>query len=354
MSTKTDSLELAKDIAEDWYLGLRVKNRAGELKSGKTFRVVTEQFLREYQILTEGQRSPKWVQLIEDTLNRHLIPYFGSMVVSEITAGKVQEYRIHRAQNGYRGKVPARNPIETEMIALRHVLKTAVRHRWLDHVPDFSLPFKSSRKVTHRAWFSHKEYQQLYTATRERAKHPKKEQWRWESEQLHDFVLFMANTGLRPDEAWRLEYRDVRIVRDRDTDETILEIEVRGKTGFGHCKSTNGAVGPFIRLKKRNNPQPTDKLFPKRHRELLNTILDELKLKRDRDGHLRTAYSLRHTYICFRLMERADIYQIAKNCRTSVEMIQKHYAVHIKNTLNAAAINVRASRRPQRRTDSQV
>ena len=42
-----------------------------------------------------------------------------------------------------------------------------------------------------------------------------------------------------------------------------------------------------------------------------------------------------------RLMEGADIYQIAKNCRTSVEMIEKFYAAHIKNTLDAAAINVR-------------
>jgi hypothetical protein len=46
------------------------------------------------------------------------------------------------------------------------------------------------------------------------------------------------------------------------------------------------------------------------------------------------------TYICMRLMEGADIYQIAKNCRTSVEMIEKHYAIHLKNTLDAAAINV--------------
>ena len=41
-----------------------------------------------------------------------------------------------------------------------------------------------------------------------------------------------------------------------------------------------------------------------------------------------------------RLMEGADIYQIAKNCRTSVEMIEKHYAIHLKNTLDASAINV--------------
>jgi integrase len=67
-------------------------------------------------------------------------------------------------------------------------------------------------------------------------------------------------------------------------------------------------------------------------------------LKVDRDGNQRTAYSLRHTYICFRLMEGADIYQIAKNCRTSVEMIETYYASHLKNTLDAAAINVRKSR----------
>ena len=73
----------------------------------------------------------------------------------------------------------------------------------------------------------------------------------------------------------------------------------------------------------------------------MNEVLEELNLKHDRDGNVRTAYSLRHTYICLRLMEGADIYQIAKNCRTSVEMIEQFYAAHLKNTLDAAAINVR-------------
>ena len=40
-------------------------------------------------------------------------------------------------------------------------------------------------------------------------------------------------------------------------------------------------------------------------------------------------------------MEGADIYQIAKNCRTSVEMIEKYYAAHIKNMIVASAVNVR-------------
>jgi len=59
-------------------------------------------------------------------------------------------------------------------------------------------------------------------------------------------------------------------------------------------------------------------------------------------------------YICVRLMEGADIYQIAKNCRTSVEMIEKFYASHIKNTLNAAAINVRRPKSSARRVQDEA
>lgn len=45
-----------------------------------------------------------------------------------------------------------------------------------------------------------------------------------------------------------------------------------------------------------------------------------------------------------RLIESADIYQIAKNFRTSVEMIKKYYAAQIKNMLDASAINVRRAK----------
>jgi integrase len=259
------------------------------------------------------------------------------MALSAVTAGAVQEYRIVRRQCE---RPPARTTLHHELVTLRQVLKTAIRHGWLQHLPDLSAPYRSSGKIAHRAWFSPDEYKQLYRATRARAS-DKKNHRRRAAEHLHDYVLFMANTGLRPDEASRLEYRDAQIVRDEATAETILEISVRGKRGVGYCKSTRGAVRPFERLKERADPEPTDRLFPNRQTMLLNKVLAETRLKEDREGQKRTAYSLRHTYICMRLMEGADIYQVAKNCRTSVEMIEKYYAAHIKTNLNAAAINVR-------------
>ena len=145
------------------------------------------------------------------------------MVLSEITPGRVQEYRMQRTSKRKdrrtgEQKRPARNTIHQEIVALRHVLKAAHRHGWLPHLPDLSAPYKSSGKVSHRAWFSADEYKRLYQATRERAKHPKKERWRRVCENLHDYVLFMVNTGLRPDECSRLELRDVAIVTDEATE----------------------------------------------------------------------------------------------------------------------------------------
>jgi integrase len=357
-STKEDSLQLAKEIAEDWYLELRGKLRAGELTSGKKFNEGADAFLDEFEVLTAGERNPRWVKRYKDILRLHLRPFFGEMVGREITSGTAQDYRIHRIKNPYQrpdrepgtAKPPSRSTMHHEIVTLRHVLKTMYRRGWIDFVPDLSMPFRKSEKIVPRPWFSPKEYKDLYTATRKRAKHPPHRRWKKVYEQMHDYVLFMANTGLRPDEARRLQYRDVEIVRDAGTDQTILEIEVRGKRGFGYCKSMPGAVRPFERLMKRNMPEEDDLIFGGYRHQLFNTILLEEGLKFNRDGLARTPYSLRHSYICFRLMEGADVYAIAKNCRTSVEMIEKFYASHIKDMLDATAINVRKPRNRQKQS----
>ena len=134
-------------------------------------------------------------------LRVHLLPYFGKMALSEIAAGKVQEYRIHRRKLAIekRGKPPSRTAMLHDTVAIRQVLKTAMRHGWSSALPDLSQP--DNKKL------------------------------------------------------------------------------------------------PLVA------PQATDLLFPMKQRGLLNTILEEEKLKFDRDGNVRTAYSLHHTYICFRLME---------------------------------------------------
>ncbi len=376
-STKTDSLPHAEEIAEGWYLELRGKSRAGLLDgpTGPTFNQAADIFEDEYEVSTNGERSARWVAEHKAHLKNHLRPFFGKKGVREITADTAQEYRIHRAKTSRTGKPPARNTLDNEVITLRLVMKVALRKGWITGLPNFSAPYKKQMKVVRRPWFTPEEYKALYTATRKYARDATRDRQRHEAEELHDYVLFMGNTGLRPDEAKNLEHRDVKMVKDDATGELILLIEVRGKRGVGYCKSRPDAVKPYQRLLNRpkwepqgrkprsrkalaagaalepapaETPKPTDKVFPGNHIKLFNKILNhkDINLKFDREGRPHTFYSLRHYYISQRLMERADIYALAKNCRTSVEMIQKNYAVHIADMLDAAAIN---TKRPRRR-----
>ena len=70
------------------------------------------------------------------------------------------------------------------------------------------------------------------------------------------------------------------------------------------------------------------------------------RLRVDREGRSRTAYySQRHTTSACASWRVADIYQIAKNCRTSVERMEKYYAAHIKTALDAVAINLMRSKK---------
>jgi integrase len=366
-STKEENLDRAKDVAEEWYLDLRGKLRGGEiLKPGHTFSAAAQGYLKEIKVLAVSDRSPKYVELLELRLNRHIIPFFGKTPIKDVNRGLVQAYRAKRAEETIArtavgdepGKPPARSTMTNEIVHIRQVLKWAEGMGWIPFVPNLTPPYKTQGKRGRRAWFSPEEYQKLYTATRRRIAEGKRPGWKSQYEDLHDFVLFMANTGLRPDEAMALEFRDVKIEADAATKETILVIDVRGKTGVRYSKSMPGAVQPLKRLIARREKElaaegetaartvlPTERLFRKFPRSTFNKVLEEEGLKFDRDGKRRTAYSLRHTYISTRLMGGADIYQIANNCGTSVKMIEEFYASHIKDRLDAAAINVQRKKR---------
>ena len=274
VSTKEESLSKAKDFAEDWYLELRAKKTRGELSSERTFKQASERFEREYAVITAGERNAHYVDNHMSRLRNHLVPFFGNMGLSEITAGAVQDYRVFRLTGEQKFKPPSRSTMHHEIVTLRQVLKLAMRHNWISALPDFSEPYKASNKITHRAWFSPDEYKALYQATRANAKANEGKAWHKSSEQLHDMILFLANTGLRPDEAKQLQYRDVEIVEDQSTNETILEISVRGKRGVGYCKSMPGAVMPYKRIVERNVHEPNDLVFPADHKKQFNRILE--------------------------------------------------------------------------------
>ena len=131
-----------------------------------------KQFKREFEVIADAERSTKWVEGHEARIRLHRMPFFGKLGLSQITAGKVQDYRIQRMKKPESWddekpcKAPARSTIHDEIVALRQVMNTALRHQWVSHLPDFTAPYRAAGKISHRAWFSLEKHKTLYTATR--------------------------------------------------------------------------------------------------------------------------------------------------------------------------------------------
>ena len=101
-STRKASLSEATAFAKDWALQLHGADRwgGGVKKQGKTFREAAERFLDQFELMTRGERSQKYVHHHRGRVRNHLNPFFGDMVLGDITAGTIDEYRLHRFKVG--------------------------------------------------------------------------------------------------------------------------------------------------------------------------------------------------------------------------------------------------------------
>jgi hypothetical protein len=85
------------------------------------------------------------------------------------------------------------------------------------------------------------------------------------------------------------------------------------------------------------------------HRQF-DKLLQLCDLKTDTMGEARSLYSLRHTAIMFRLLhaENLDLMTLARNARTSVEMIDRFYASHLTPEMKVVELqSLKKRRKPQ-------
>lgn len=78
---------------------------------------------------------------------------------------------------------------------------------------------------------------------------------------------------------------------------------------------------------------------------LFNWVLKDTGLKQSTNDKPRTLYSLRHSAITFRLLYGSgiDLLTLARNARTSVDVINTHYASTVTGEQNVTLLQ---SRRP--------
>jgi integrase len=173
------------------------------------------------------------------------------------------------------------------------------------------------------------------------------------SEDIGDLIEFMLHTFVRPTDVKVLQHQHVAVVRREQTYLRLTQPET--KRHSLPMVSMPQAVEVYERLLARRQAigpiQPSDHVFfpvwPDREyalvqmRRQFDLVLKRAGLKTSSRGESRTLYCLRHTAIMERLLngDRIDVLSLARNARTSVEMIERFYARHLHGEMVVGKIH---------------
>ena len=149
---------------------------------------------------------------------------------------------------------------------------------------------------------------------------------------MHAYFAVLAQTGMRVGEANNLKIRDVQSFTDGEGRETYRFI-VRGKTGERDVIPLASLARTIKRwLNYRRNAGQDDYFFTMPAGTKIITLADQFnavmkaaEIERNAAGEKYSLYSLRHTYAVNALRKGIDVFAVARNMGTSVEIIQSYY-----------------------------
>jgi integrase len=342
-AAKTLHLPTAMLLAEDWYLNCKAAIRIGQFKPNSRHSVneAAKLALTNFQgKVGRGERSQSYLKGIELILYTDVLPFFGPLDVTEVGPAKWSEY-----EQKLRESKPSltRQTLHQHRNALRVCLNEAVRKEWIHRLPTLKIDAAGKREQKPRIWFESAEMRLLLKTARAHMVELRTTRWARDAEECYDFIIWMANTGMRVGEALNVHLCDIDIDEELGPDGVRRKIclikNIKGKRGTGECRSWFAAYNAYKRtIARRDIQNPTtskEMLFLAHHRDMFNTILEkaDLKFTSHEPRRKRDFVSLRHTYIASRLLHGVSVYDVARNCRTSVTMIENHYTRYLSPRL---------------------
>ena len=304
--------------------------------------------------------------MFEIRCEKHLLPFFAGTAIDAVQYPQLMRFvdelsrqRLHNAT------------VRQLLIAVRKVLNWALVHEHIAGLPAFP---KVRSESTPRGGFTPHELLKLWHCAKQQstlvrpeggytpshrdrqgglfAKDMPTPVWfRW-------LIAFMVNSFIRPTDLRNIKHEHVQVVRGRHTYLRLVLPESKKHTE--KIITLRPAVRVYEQLlgyaQALGHAAPDDYLF---YPEVANRktammlmdvqfrrILEATELRQGARGQNRTLYSLRHTAITFRLLygQGIDLLTLAKNARTSVEMIEKFYASELNPEMNVAMLQSRRQR----------
>ena len=175
-----------------------------------------------------------------------------------------------------------------------------------------------------------------------------------------DWVIgFMVNSFIRPGDVTKLQHKHVEIVRGQNTylrltlPQTKLHntpvvtlrpaVQIYNQLCQHYKKLSLCGIEDYLFL-----PSIKDRTYAQLIISVMfNWVLEHTGHKLNPNKKPRSLYSLRHSAITFRLLygQGIDLITLARNARTSIEVINNHYASAVTAEQNIAMLQSRRGKR---------
>ena len=329
---KTVAIQRAKAFyASCFGVDAKVKHEV----SGHKFDAIAQSVLAvDERRVKLGERAANSATNNRYTYERHIKAPLGGLDIQSINYDVLESL-----VNDLADKNLSSSSVKRFMSFVSKVLRQAYKLELIQRLP---LMPAIKRKAGVRGWFSHQEYAQLLLALDIAIEDAVTVRHVVVGADLRYLVELMVQTMLRPSDVKTLKHRNIEIV---DGPKPYLRINTAdSKTMNSPVISTAVGVEVYKQLlayqQQHGYGQLDDYLFyprfANRHhandmmRRLFAEVLTRAGLKKSPQGEPRTLYSLRHSAIMFAILKGdKNLLTIARNARTSPDMIDRFYGRHL-------------------------
>lgn len=351
ISTGEEDIKKAREFAKSWYggfisrkgMGIPIENNPEKLD------ILAEKYFETCRKLAEkGVRHRNFSKDKEIRYKNYISPFLGKDLVHQITTQRIYSWLKWRERTRVQTiNLPA-GEIKREVEIIRGILNEGVSLGLIDDLPKFPPSLKIAMMITKqtntRTYFNSKQVIQIIESASKRILeaeqyilNPTEKGGNWtkirnDREYLYHYIIWLAGTGMRPEEVQKIKLKDINQYPEKDKNKSFLSINVKGKTGDRKVVARNYVYKTFIKMLDYSNwkdMKPDDVLFPRSPSTGFNALLNELQLKTDSNGNKRDAKSLRHYYISQAIANGQDIFKISIQVGVSPDVIKKHYASHM-------------------------
>lgn len=360
-TSKRDAMRMAKEF---YNSNICTVPNAEHVQYSRTHSIelVAKLMLQKEQgRVDRGEVAAHSLTMLVSRLRKHVIPYFEHTAVETISYAHIERFFNYLCTLNYSPMT-----LSQYLTALRKVLNTAHANKWIEQVPQFP---KLRITSTARGNFTVTEYLTLLRCAKQmRNLPPVKRKVTHRNTRggvfasyaniVHELawvIGFMVNSFVRPVDVKLIQHKHVEIVRGEHCYLRLSLPETKRHTA--QIVTLPAAVGIYERLCKHFGAQglasQDDYLFLPQLQDRQSAIfllekqfkrvLEQTNLRYGTQGQVRTLYSLRHSAITFRLLygQGIDLLTLARNARTSLEMIDKFYASELRAEMNVGMLHSR-------------